>query len=40
MELFRNLHELEWLPAGQAGEDLGGQMTWRTEHGPTWDFLP
>lgn len=33
MELFTNLHELEWLPAGQPGErGAVGQMTGRTEY--------
>lgn len=33
MELFTNLHELEWLPAGQPrGRGAVGQMTGRTEY--------
>ena len=40
MELFRNLHELEWLPAGQPGEGGCGTNDGEdrvSESGASWD---
>ena len=42
MELFTNLHELEWLPAGQPGVRVCGTNDGEdrvAESGPTWDLL-